>query len=80
MPLLFLPFLSSGFVPTDSMPTGLREFAEHQPFTPVIDTVRTLLMGGPLGETAVIAVAWCAAIALAGYIWARVSFERRPSR
>jgi ABC-2 type transport system permease protein len=62
------------------MPAGLREFAEHQPFTPVIDTVRALLMGGPLGETAVIAVAWCAAIALAGYVWARVSFERRPVR
>ena len=80
LPLVFLPFLGSGFVPTGSMPAGLREFAEHQPFTPVIDTVRALLMGGPLGETAVIAVAWCAAIALAGYVWARVSFERRPVR
>ena len=80
LPLTFLPFLGSGFVPTGSMPAGLREFAEYQPFTSVIDTVRVLLMGGPLGETAVIAVAWCAAIAAAGYGWARVSYERRPSR
>jgi ABC-2 type transport system permease protein len=80
LPLTFLPFLGSGFVPTGSMPAGLREFAAHQPFTPVIDTVRVLLIGGPLGETAVVAVAWCAAIALAGYVWARLSFERRPAR
>ena len=80
LPLTFLPFIGSGFVPTGSMPAGLREFADHQPFTPVIDTVRALLMGGPLGETAVVAVAWCAAIALGGYVWARVSFERRPAR
>jgi ABC-2 type transport system permease protein len=77
LPLMFLPFLGSGFVPTGSMPAGLREFADHQPFTPVIDTVRALLMGGAVGETGVIAVAWCAGIALAGYVWARVSFERR---
>ena len=80
LPLMFLPFLGSGFVPTASMPAGLRQFAEHQPFTYVIDTVRALLMGGPIGETGVIAVAWCVAIALAGYAWARVSFERRPVR
>jgi ABC-2 type transport system permease protein len=80
LPLTFLPFLGSGFVPTASMPVGLREFAQYQPFTPVIDTVRALLMGGALGETAVAAVAWCAAIALGGYVWARVSYERRPAR
>ena len=80
LPLMFLPFLGSGFVPTDSMPAGLREFADNQPFTSVIDTVRALLMGGPLGETAVIAVAWCVVIALAGYVWARVSFTRKPAR
>ena len=80
LPLMFLPFLGSGFVPTSSMPAGLRQFAEHQPFTSVIDTVRALLMGGPVGETGLIAVAWCTAIALAGYVWARVSFERRPVR
>ena len=62
------------------MPAGLRWFAEHQPFTPIIDTVRALLMGTPIGETAVLAVAWCVAIAAAGYAWARVSYERRPAR
>ena len=51
LPLMFLPFLGSGFVPTASMPAGLRQFAEHQPFTYVIDTVRALLMGGPVGQT-----------------------------
>jgi ABC-2 type transport system permease protein len=80
LPLMFLPFLGSGFVPTSSMPVGLRQFAEHQPFTSVIDTVRALLIGGAVGETGVIAVAWCAAITLGGYAWARVSFERRPVR
>ena len=45
MPLLLLPFLGSGFVPTDSMPAGLRWFAEHQPFTPIMETLRGLLMG-----------------------------------
>jgi ABC-2 type transport system permease protein len=80
LPLMFLPFLGSGFVPTSSMPVGLRQFAEHQPFTSVIDTVRALLMGGAVGETGVIAVAWCAAITLGGYAWARVRFERRPVR
>jgi ABC-2 type transport system permease protein len=57
MPLVFLPFLGSGFVPTDSMPTGLRWFAEYQPFTPVIETVRGLLMGTHIGDSAMIAVA-----------------------
>jgi ABC-2 type transport system permease protein len=79
MPLLFLPFLGSGFVPTESMPTGLRQFAEYQPFTPIIETLRALLVGGPVGGPAVVAVAWCAGIALAGYLWARHLFNRDPS-
>jgi hypothetical protein len=60
-PLVFLSFLGSGFVPTDSMPTGLRWFAEYQPFTPFIDTVRGLLPGTAIGNSATIAVAWCVA-------------------
>ncbi|HYU83911.1 MAG TPA: ABC transporter permease [Kribbellaceae bacterium] len=76
MPLVFLPFLGSGFVPTDSMPAGLRAFAEYQPFTPFIETVRGLLMGTPIGSSGVITVAWCAAIALAGYLWAKKLFNR----
>jgi|tagenome__1003787_1003787.scaffolds.fasta_scaffold20764045_2 ABC-2 type transport system permease protein len=80
MPLLLLPFLSSGFVPTESMPAGLSWFAEHQPFTPIIDTVRGLLTGSAIGSSAVQAVAWCAALALTGYLWARANYDRRPAR
>jgi ABC-2 type transport system permease protein len=75
-PLIILPFLGSGFVPTASMPAAVRWFAGYQPFTPVIDTVRGLLIGGPIGDSAVIAVAWSLAIALAGYLWARKLFGR----
>jgi ABC-2 type transport system permease protein len=76
MPLMFLPFLSSGFVPTDSMPTALRWFAEYQPFTPLVETLRGLLMGTAIGNSAVIAIAWCLAITLIGYLWARASYNR----
>ena len=78
--LLLLPFLGSGFVPTDSMPAGVRWFAEYQPFTPVIETVRGLLLGTPIGHNAIIAVAWCAGIALLGYLWARRLYIRHPVR
>jgi ABC-2 type transport system permease protein len=80
MPLILLPFLSSGFVPTDSMPAGLRWFAEYQPFTPVIETLRGLLMDKPLGSNAWVALVWCAAIALAGYLWSKRLFNRESSR
>jgi ABC-2 type transport system permease protein len=80
LPLTLLPLFGSGFVPTASMPTGLRQFAENQPFTPIIETVRALLTGGPLGMNAVIAVAWCLGIALVGYLWAKRLFNRDPSR
>jgi ABC-2 type transport system permease protein len=80
MPLVFLPFLGSGFVPTDSMPTGLRWFAEYQPFTPVIETLRGLLLGTAIGNSAVIAVAWCAGITLVGYLWAKKLYNRDPAR
>ena len=79
-PLVFLPFLGSGFVPTDSMPTGLRWFAEYQPFTPMMDTVRGLLLGTAIGNSGVIALAWCAAIALVGYLWSRRLYNRDPIR
>jgi ABC-2 type transport system permease protein len=80
MPLILLPFLGSGFVPTDSMPAGLRWFAEYQPFTPIIETLRGLLMGTPIGNNAVIALAWCAGIALAGYLWSKKLYNRDPAR
>ena len=78
--LLLLPFLGSGFVPTDSMPTGVRWFADYQPFTPVTETLRGLLLGTPIGNNAIIAVAWCAGIALLSYLWARKLFNRDPAR
>jgi ABC-2 type transport system permease protein len=77
---LLLGFTSSAFVSLDSMPDGVRWFAEHQPFTPVIDTVRGLLMGTPIGDSAVVAVAWCLGIALVGYLWARALYSRQPAR
>jgi ABC-2 type transport system permease protein len=80
MPLMLLPFFGSGFVPVDSMPAGLRWFAEHQPFTPIIETVRGLLTGTAIGSSGLVATAWCAAIALVGYLWARRNYERRPAR
>jgi ABC-2 type transport system permease protein len=80
LPLMLLPFLGSGFVPTDSMPTGLRWFAEYQPFTPFIDTVRGLLLGTAIGNSATISIAWCVAITVASYVWARTLFNRDPVR
>jgi ABC-2 type transport system permease protein len=79
MPLILLPFLGSGFVPTDSMPAGLRWFADYQPFTPFIETLRGLLLGTAIGNSAVIAAAWCAAITLASFLWARAAFNRDPA-
>src|SRR3712207_3390592 len=76
MPLMLLPFFGSGFVPVDSMPAGLRWFAEYQPFTPIIETLRGLLTGTAIGGSGLLAVAWCAAIALVGYLWARRNYER----
>lgn len=70
MPLMILPFLDSAFVPVASMPAGLRWLAEYQPFSPVITTLRGLLVGGPISHNAVIAVGWSVAIAAAGYLWA----------
>jgi ABC-2 type transport system permease protein len=78
LPVIFLPMLGSGFVPTESMPAGVRWFAEHQPFTPIIETLRGLLMGTPIGDNAIIALAWCAGLTLAGYLWARSAFTRDP--
>ncbi|MGW5078634.1 ABC transporter permease [Micromonospora echinospora] len=80
MPLMLLPFLGSGFVPTDSMPGWLAWFAEHQPFTPIMETLRGLLLAGPVdGGDALAAVAWCAGISLVGYLWARRLYDH-PSR
>jgi ABC-2 type transport system permease protein len=76
MPLVLLPFLGSGFVPTDSMPTAIRWFAEYQPFTPIMETVRGLLLGSPIGNSGAIATAWCAGIAVLSYLWAKNTFNK----
>ncbi|BBC34861.1 Transport permease protein [Streptomyces graminofaciens] len=76
MPLVLLPFLGSGFVPTDSMPTVLRWFAEYQPFTPIMETVRGLLLGTEIGNSAALATAWCAGTAVVGYLWAKNIFNK----
>jgi ABC-2 type transport system permease protein len=76
---VFLPFISSAFVPVATMPAGVRWFAEHQPFTPVIETLRGLLTGTPIGDNGVLAMAWCSAITVAGYIWARRLYDKGPA-
>jgi ABC-2 type transport system permease protein len=77
VPLVMLPFFSSAIVPADKMGPGLREFAEYQPFTSIIETIRGLLNGAPDTGDAITAVAWCVGIALAGYLWARSTFNKR---
>lgn len=80
MPLVLLPFLGSGFVPTDSMPGPMRAFAEYQPFTPIMETLRGLLLGTGIGTDAVLAAGWCAAIAAGGFLWSRRLYDRRTVR
>ncbi|HEY4928788.1 MAG TPA: ABC transporter permease [Acidimicrobiales bacterium] len=77
MILFLLVFLGSAFVPTQSMPGGLRQFAEYQPFTPVADTVRGLLSNAAIGDHAIVAIAWSIAIGLGGYLWAIRLYNRR---
>ncbi|MEV0293878.1 ABC transporter permease [Nocardia sp. NPDC050710] len=76
---MFLPYVSSAFVPPESMPSRLHWFAENQPVTPVIETMRGLLMGAPIGDNASLAVGWCVGIAVVGYIAAGRIFRRRTA-
>ena len=78
--LVLLPLLGSGFVPTDSMPDGLSWFADNQPFTPVIETIRGLLMGTPVGDSWLIAIAWCLGLSAVGALWAVRQYDRRSLR
>jgi ABC-2 type transport system permease protein len=77
VPLILLPFVSSAIVPAAQMGAGVRQFAEYQPFTPIIEAIRGLLAGTPSGGYAAAALAWCAGIALVGYLWARATFSKR---
>lgn len=74
-----LPFVSSAFIPTGSMSGGVRWFARSEPFTPIIDTMRGLLTGTGIGNSAILAIAWCAGLTLVGYFWARALYNRRPA-
>jgi ABC-2 type transport system permease protein len=62
------------------MPEPLRIFADNQPFTPIIETLRGLLLGTPIGDSGWIAVAWCVAISVVGYLWARRLYDKNPVR
>lgn len=74
---LLLAFTSSAFVNPATMPNGVRQFAEYQPFTPVIDTLRGLLLGTSVSANSVmLAMAWCIALALIGYLWSRAVYNR----
>jgi ABC-2 type transport system permease protein len=76
MPVIFLPFLGSAFVPAASMSPGLRQFAEYQPFTPIIETLRGLLLGTHIGSGWIQAVAWCVGLSVVGYVFSRRLFDR----
>ncbi|GAA3611914.1 ABC transporter permease [Microlunatus ginsengisoli] len=78
-PLIFLPFISSAFVPTDSMPAPVRVFAENQPVTSIVDTIRALLAEQPVGNDIWIALGWCVGIGVVGYAFAIRAYHRRIS-
>ncbi|WP_449278417.1 ABC transporter permease [Leucobacter sp. GX24907] len=78
--LLFLPYLSSAFVPVSTMPRWLQPIAEHQPVTPIIETIRGLLMGSPLDAHPWIALAWCLAILVVATAWGAWLFRRHAGR
>ncbi|MGB3437956.1 MAG: ABC transporter permease [Actinophytocola sp.] len=81
-PMIFtlLPFIGSGFVPTDSMPDWLAWFAEYQPFTPIIETIRGLLLGTAIGNSGLLTVGWCVLIAAIGYTWSKSLFAKERDR
>jgi len=76
-PLIFLPFISSAFVPTESMPSVVRAFAENQPVTSIVESIRALLSGQQAGNDIWAALAWCAGIMLVAYIFAMRAYRRK---
>ena len=78
-PLIFLPFISSAFVPTDTMPAPVRAFADNQPVTAIVETIRNLLTGQPVGTNIWTALAWCVAITIIAYYVAMRAYQRVPS-
>ncbi|WP_040686254.1 ABC transporter permease [Nocardia vinacea] len=77
VPLIMLPFVSSAVVPADKMGQGVRQFAQYQPFTPIIEALRGFLNGHPSGGYTAAALAWCAGFAIVGYLWSRATFNKR---
>ena len=78
-PLIFLPFISSAFVPTATMPGPVRWFAENQPVTSIVDTIRALFAGQPVGTYIWVALAWCVGILVVAYLVAMIVYRRRIS-
>jgi ABC-2 type transport system permease protein len=76
-PLIFLPFISSAFVPTDSMPGAVRWFAENQPVTSIIGAIRALLTQQPVGDDIWVALAWCVGLLVVAYVVAMASYRRK---
>jgi ABC-2 type transport system permease protein len=76
-PILFLPFISSAFVPTDTMPGPVRAFADYQPVTSIVNTIRDLFAQRPVGTDIWTALAWCVGILIVAYIFARGIYRRR---
>ena len=78
-PLIFLPFISSAFVPTESMPGPVRAFAENQPVTSIVNAIRDLFTQQPVGTDIWVALAWCVGILIVAYVFAMVTYRRRIS-
>ncbi|MCZ9354677.1 ABC transporter permease [Streptomyces mutabilis] len=78
MPLIFLPLISSTFVPVDSMPGWFQPVAEYQPFTPAVETLRGLLLGTEIGHNGWLALVWCLALTALGYFWSTSMFNSDP--
>ncbi len=76
-PLIFLPFISSAFVPTESMPSVVRSFAENQPVTSIVESIRALLSGQPVSNDIWVALAWCVGIMLVAYFFAMRVYKKR---
>ncbi|WP_018685214.1 ABC transporter permease [Actinokineospora enzanensis] len=77
VPLIMLPFFSSAIIPAEKMGPGIRQFAEYQPFTPIIETVRGLFAGTPSTGSTLAAIGWCVGIGVIGYVWSLDKFTKR---
>ena len=76
-PLIFLPFISSAFVPTATMPGPVRWFAENQPVTSIVNSIRDLFTSQPVGTDIWVALAWCVAILIVAYVFAMITYRRK---